>query len=51
MEWHAVVNWVGRHKYLALASVFALVAGQEPEATWPLSMWPSGSLTLLASPR
>jgi hypothetical protein len=29
MEWHAVADWVGRHKYLALASVFALMAGQE----------------------
>jgi signal transduction histidine kinase len=29
MEWHAVVDWVGRHKYLALASIFALMAGQE----------------------
>jgi signal transduction histidine kinase len=29
MNWHTVMERIGRHKYLALATVFALMAGQE----------------------
>ena len=29
MEWSSVVERAGRHRYLVLAGVFALMAGQE----------------------